>query len=145
MIDKLFYQDAYIKRFLSRVKEQHYDSEGNWYVILEETAFFPTGGGQPHDIGFINDELVINVEEIDGDIRHYIQNPIFTNHLEVEGKIDWVRRFDFMQQHAGQHILTASFVELFDIPTTSFHLGEETVTIDLDCTEIEESQLQSVE
>lgn len=141
MEHKLYYQDAYIEHFSSRVKEQHHDLEGNWYVTLEQTAFYPTGGGQPHDIGFINEELVTNVEEIDGEIRHYIQNPVFTNQVEIDGKIDWVRRYDFMQQHAGQHVLTAAFVELFDIQTTSFHLGEETVTIDLNCSEIDEDQL----
>ncbi|MET0787474.1 MAG: DHHA1 domain-containing protein [Paenisporosarcina sp.] len=145
MKNKLYYQDAYIEQFSSRVKDQHHDTEGHWYVTLEQTAFYPTGGGQPHDIGFLNGELVTNVEEVDGDIRHYIQNPVFTNQNEVNGKIDWVRRYDFMQQHAGQHILTAAFVELFDIQTTSFHLGVETVTIDLDCSEIDENQLQEAE
>lgn len=145
MEQKLYYQDAYIEHFSSRVKEQHHDLEGNWYVTLEQTAFYPTGGGQPHDIGFINDELVTNVVEVDGEIRHYIQNPVFTNHNEINGKIDWVRRYDFMQQHAGQHVLTAAFVELFDIQTISFHLGEETVTIDLNCSEIDEAQLLAAE
>lgn len=145
MEHKLYYQDAYIEHFSSRVKEQHHDLEGNWYVTLEQTAFYPTGGGQPHDIGFINEELVTNVEEIDGEIRHYIQNPVYTNHIEIDGKIDWIRRYDFMQQHAGQHVLTAAFVELFDIQTTSFHLGEETVTIDLNCSEIDEAQLLAAE
>jgi len=145
MEHKLFYQDAYIEHFSSRVKEQHHDLEGNWYVTLEQTAFYPTGGGQPHDIGFINEELVTNVEEVDGEIRHYIQNPVFTNHNEINGKIDWIRRYDFMQQHAGQHVLTAAFVELFDIQTTSFHLGEETVTIDLSCFEIDDAQLLAAE
>lgn len=145
MEHKLYYKDAYIEHFSSRVKEQHHDSEGNWYVTLEETAFYPTGGGQPHDIGYINEELVTNVEEIDGEIRHYIQNPVFTNNNEMDGKIDWIRRYDFMQQHAGQHVLTAAFVELFDIQTTSFHLGEETVTIDLNCSEMVESQFQAAE
>ncbi|MBU0903735.1 MAG: alanyl-tRNA editing protein [Firmicutes bacterium] len=145
MEHKLYYQDAYIEHFSSRVKEQHHDLEGNWYVTLEQTAFYPTGGGQPHDIGFINEELVTNVEEIDGEIRHYIQNPVFTNHIEIDGKIDWIRRYDFMQQHAGQHVLTAAFVELFDIQTTSFHLGEETVTIDLNCSEIDDTQLLAAE
>lgn len=145
MEHKLYYQDAYIEHFSSRVKEQHHDLEGNWYVTLEQTAFYPTGGGQPHDIGFINEELVTNVEEIDGEIRHYIQNPVFTNHNEINGKIDWIRRYDFMQQHAGQHVLTAAFVELFDIQTTSFHLGEETVTIDLNCSEIDDAHLLAAE
>lgn len=145
MEHKLFYQDSYLHTFNARVNQQEQDAEGNWYVTLNQTAFYPTGGGQPHDVGKLNEVHVIDVEEIDGEIRHYIAEPIFDVSMEVTGKIDWNRRFDFMQQHTGQHILTASFVELFDIQTTSFHLGKEMVTIDLDCTDLSEEQLMDVE
>ncbi len=145
MEHKLFYQDSYLHTFNARVNQQEQDAEGNWYVTLNQTAFYPTGGGQPHDLGKLNEVHVIDVEEIDGEIRHYIAEPVFDVSMEVTGKIDWNRRFDFMQQHTGQHILTASFVELFDIQTTSFHLGKEMVTIDLDCTDLSEEQLMDVE
>lgn len=145
MKQKLFYQDSYLHTFNARVTKQEQDAEGKWYVTLNQTAFYPTGGGQPHDLGKINDVHVIDVEEVDGEIRHYINEPVFNVSIEVIGEIDWNRRFDFMQQHAGQHILTASFVELFDIQTTSFHLGKEMVTIDLACTELSDQQLIEAE
>lgn len=145
MKHKLFYQDSYLHTFNARVNRQEQDAEGKWYVTLNQTAFYPTGGGQPHDLGKLNKVNVIDVEEIDGEIRHYIDKPEFKDSMEVMGEIDWNRRFDFMQQHAGQHILTAAFVELFDIQTTSFHLGKEMVTIDLACTELSEQQLIEAE
>jgi len=142
---KLFYQDSYLHTFNARVNHQDQDEEGKWYVTLNQTAFYPTGGGQPHDLGKLNEVQVVDVEEVEGEIRHYIIEPVFNASMEVKGEIDWNRRFDFMQQHAGQHILTASFVELFDIQTTSFHLGKEMVTIDLACTELSEPQLLEAE
>lgn len=145
MKEKLYYQDSYLQTFTAHVKQQQQDTEGNWYVTLSQTAFYPTGGGQPHDMGKLNEVNVLDVEEVDGEIRHYIDNPTFDESMEVVGAIDWNRRFDFMQQHAGQHLLTASFVELLDIQTTSFHLGKEMVTIDVDCTELSEEQLMNVE
>ena len=127
------------------VVSQSQDETGKWYVTLEETIFYPTGGGQPHDIGMINGVQVTEVEEVEGEIRHYIAGPSFEAGTSVTIEIDWKRRFDFMQQHAGQHILTAAIVELFGIQTISFHLGKELVSIDLDGTKISEVQLQEVE
>ena len=142
---KLYYQDAYHKTANTIVVNQAHDEMGNWFLTLEETIFYPTGGGQPHDIGKINGIQVTNVEEIEGEIRHFIAGPQLEVGETVTLEIDWERRFDFMQQHAGQHILTASFVELLDIQTTSFHLGKEIVTIDLDATKISDDQLNAVE
>lgn len=127
---KLYYTDAYKQDFTTKVIKQDYDKDGNLYVILNETAFYPTGGGQPCDTGTLNGTLVTNVEEIDGEIRHFIVEQLHTE--EVEGKINWERRFDHMQQHAAQHILSAAFWDHFNIPTIGFHLGKETVTIDLE-------------
>lgn len=145
MKQKLYYQDVYLQTFTAHVMGQEQDGQGNWYVTLDQTAFYPTGGGQPSDIGKLEEVNVINVEEVNGEIRHFIDQPVFALKMEVTGHIDWSRRFDFMQQHAGQHILTATFVELFDIPTTSFHLGKELVTIELDVAELAEQQLIDVE
>ncbi|MBW9234856.1 hypothetical protein JQK62_21995, partial [Leptospira santarosai] len=97
------------------------------------------------DTGTINEAEVLDVEEVDGEIRHYISEPTFEVGEKVDFQIDWTRRFDFMQQHTGQHILTAAFVELFGIQTTSFHLGKELVTIDLDVKNVTEEQLLEVE
>lgn len=127
---KLYYIDAYTKDFTTKIIKQDYDKEDNLYVVLNETAFYPTGGGQPYDIGTLNGTLVTNVEEVNGEIRHFIAEQLET--AEVEGKINWERRFDHMQQHAAQHILSAAFWDHFNIPTIGFHLGKETVTIDLE-------------
>lgn len=127
---KLYYIDAYTKDFTTKIIKQDYDKEGNLYVVLNETAFYPTGGGQPHDTGTLNGIPVSNVEEVNGEIRHFIVEQLHTE--EVEGKIDWERRFDHMQQHTAQHILSAAFWDHFNIPTIGFHLGKETITIDLE-------------
>ncbi|WP_170957627.1 alanyl-tRNA editing protein [Bacillus cereus] len=130
MGQKLYYIDAYKKDFTTKVIKQDYNAEGNLYVVLNETAFYPTGGGQPNDTGTLNGIPVSNVEEVDGEIRHFIVEQLHTE--EVEGKIDWERRFDHMQQHTAQHILSAAFWDHFNIPTIGFHLGKETITIDLE-------------
>ncbi|OFC98186.1 alanyl-tRNA editing protein [Bacillus toyonensis] len=127
---KLYYIDAYTKDFTTKIIKQDYDKEDNLYVVLNETAFYPTGGGQPYDTGTLNGTLVTNVEEVNGEIRHFIAEQLEAE--EVEGKINWERRFDHMQQHAAQHILSAAFWDHFNIPTIGFHLGKETVTIDLE-------------
>lgn len=127
---KLYYTDAYKQDFTTKVIKQDYDKDGNLYVVLNETAFYPTGGGQPHDTGTLNGITVLGVEEVNEEIRHFITKQLHTE--EVEGKINWERRFDHMQQHAAQHILSASFWDYFNIPTIGFHLGRETVTIDLE-------------
>lgn len=139
MTNKLYYENVYQSTFLATVTKSEDD-----YIVLSETAFYPTGGGQPYDTGTINGKIVSNVEEVNGEIRHYINDSIPVG-LKVEGKIDWERRFDHMQQHAGQHILTAAFVELYGYETISFHLGSEKVTIDLNVESISSTELEKVE
>ncbi|WP_224653685.1 alanine--tRNA ligase-related protein, partial [Escherichia coli] len=120
------------------------DSEGRPYVVLSNTAFYPTGGGQPHDTGTLDGIRVIDVEEVDGEIYHFLEEELQSN-KDVEGAIDWERRLDHMQQHTGQHILTAAFVQLFGFQTISFHLGKELVSIDLDVENVTMEQLAAVE
>ncbi|WP_146013886.1 alanyl-tRNA editing protein [Rummeliibacillus pycnus] len=145
MQELLYYQDVMMKEFDATVQAQQKDKEGRKYILLDNTAFYPTGGGQPHDTGMINSVKVIDVEKINGEIRHYVTEFLPENTTQVHGVLDWKRRFDHMQQHAGQHILTAAFVELFNYPTVSFHLGNETVTIDIDTPNISEEELAAVE
>lgn len=145
MQNKLYYRDPYIKTFTTKILHQNQDEAGNWYVILEETAFYPTGGGQPHDTGTLNHIKVVNVEEINGEIRHFVEMPISEQNIDVTGVIDWERRFDHMQQHSGQHILSAAFEELFGYRTVSFHLGKEVLTIDLDIEELSEQKAMEAE
>ncbi|MGH1327682.1 alanyl-tRNA editing protein [Bacillus pretiosus] len=130
MEQKLYYTDAYKKVFTTKVIKQDYDKDGNLYVVLNETAFYPTGGGQPHDTGTLNGIAILDIKEVNDEIRHFITEQLHIE--EVEGKINWERRFDHMQQHAAQHILSAAFWDHFNIPTIGFHLGKETVTIDLE-------------
>ena len=138
MTQRLYYEDAYIQEFSAKIVRNETD-----YVVLSETAFYPTGGGQPHDVGHLNGVAVTNVEIIEGEIRHYLASPI--TETEVEATIDWERRFDHMQQHTGQHILSAAFDALFHFKTVSFHLGKENVTIDLNTDQITQEQLEEAE
>lgn len=131
MENKLYYRDAYIRNFSAELIEQKEDETGRKYVTLSQTAFYPTGGGQPSDTGRLNGIEVVDVEEVSGEIRHYIKEELKEGN-RIEGAIDWERRFDHMQQHAGQHILSAAFEELYEYKTVSFHLGKDTLTIDLD-------------
>lgn len=141
----LYYQDVMLREFDATVISKGTDENGRNFIVLSNTAFYPTGGGQPHDLGIINGIGVIDVEKVGNEIRHYIQGDVSILTGEVQGQINWQRRFDHMQQHAGQHILTAAFVELFNIQTVSFHLGSEQVTIDLAVDTISEEQLLEAE
>ncbi|MFP7297413.1 alanyl-tRNA editing protein [Neobacillus niacini] len=145
MEEKLYYKDAYIKSFTARVVDQGKDNDGKYYLVLDHTAFYPTGGGQPHDLGTIENIKVLNVEDIEGEVRHYLESEVPDVNSPVQGIIDWERRFDHMQQHAGQHILTAAFEQLFGYKTIGFHLGNETLTIDLDTSELLESEALKAE
>lgn len=145
MKDYLYYQDAMLQEFDATVIRTSIEEDGRNFIVLSNTAFYPTGGGQPHDTGTLNDMAVIDVEKIDDEIRHYIEGEPTSLTGEVHGKLDWQRRFDHMQQHAGQHILTAAFVELFNAPTVSFHLGSEQVTIDIAVDALSDAQLLAAE
>ena len=140
----LFYQDAMIKEFTANIVTTGTE-EGRNYIVLDNTAFYPTGGGQPNDTGWIQGLEIIDVEKVGNEIRHYTIADLTALSGKVDAKLNWARRFDHMQQHTGQHILTAAFVELFDVATTSFHLGTSLVTIDLNITNITEDQLATVE
>lgn len=142
--NRLYYAQPNCKKFTANVLKHEKDDAGKEYIVLDQTAFYPTGGGQPHDTGKIDGINVIDVIETDDEIRHYLAEPLNSTR-KVEGVINWERRFDHMQQHAGQHILSAAFVELFDFQTVSFHLGKNLVSIDLDVDELSNEQLQAVE
>lgn len=143
MTVKLYYKDPYIRMFETTVKDEQIDEQGR-YVVLHETAFYPTGGGQPHDVGTINGVTVKDVQEVDGEVRHYVEESL-QGQEKVTGEVDWVRRFDHMQQHAGQHLLSAAFEDLFGHKTVSFHLGQETCTIDLDVPKLTEEEVKRAE
>ncbi|WP_255298317.1 alanyl-tRNA editing protein [Brevibacillus dissolubilis] len=129
--EKLYYRDAYLQSCETTIVEHGTDAAGTPYVVLAETVFYPTGGGQPCDLGTINGVEVIDVEEVDDKILHKLAQPLTAGEGKAVCQIDWQRRFDHMQQHNGQHILSAAFAELYQAETFGFHLGRETVTVDI--------------
>ncbi len=145
MENKLYYQNAYITSFSAKLVKQEKDSEGNWFVCFDQTALYPTGGGQPNDTGSVNGVRVIDVAEVDGEIRHYLEKPFTEREETISGNVDWKRRFDHMQQHSGQHILSAAFDTLFGFRTVGFHLGSEALTIDLQTEKLTEEEAAKAE
>jgi len=146
MNTKLYYDSPYIKKWDTTVKKT-ISKDNEYYIVLEETAFYPHGGGQPSDSGSISDIPVLDVFIEGTEIFHkieYIPNTL-NGHSTVTCKLDWSRRFDHMQQHSGQHLLSAIFRENLQANTISFHLGKEDVTIDLDKTDFTDEQLAAVE
>jgi Predicted metal-dependent hydrolases related to alanyl-tRNA synthetase HxxxH domain len=122
MTTRLYYTDAYRTQFVARVMER-LTWEGRPAVVLDQTLFYPTSGGQPADRGVLNETPVLDVvvRESDGAIIHITADE--PEQELLEGTIDWPRRFDHMQQHTGQHILSAAFERLLDADTVGFHLG----------------------
>lgn len=142
MTIKMYYENPEIAETRMTVNQSGKDEKGQ-YIVADQTIFYPEGGGQPADLGTIGDANVLDVQLVEGEIRHYTDTP-----LEVGGypaKIDWNRRMDHMQQHAGQHVLSAVFADSFNVNTTSFHLGEERVSIDLAIPEISKDVLMAAE
>jgi len=132
MTDRLYYTDPYLRAFdatIDRVEER----DGRVLVRLDRTAFYPTSGGQPYDTGLLGGSRVLDVvDEDDGSIVHVVeQTGMWQAGSNAHGEIDWARRFDHMQQHTGQHVLSAAFDRLFGVRTVSFHLGAAASTIDL--------------
>ena len=144
MTERLYLRDPYLTRFTARVVSTT-ELGGRPAAVLDRSAFYPEGGGQPADRGTLSGAGVVDVQERDGAVLHLLDRALQT--LEVEGAVDWQRRFDHMQQHHGQHLLSAAFERVLQAPTTSFHLGERTCTIDLDCSisRVDEPAIRSVE
>jgi alanyl-tRNA synthetase len=144
MTVRLYYDDATLTSFEAAVTDIHEVSRENgqslWQIALDRSAFYPTSGGQPHDVGTLEATAksgatlavpVLAVEEDEhGEVWHTVQKPLLTGTV-VRGTVDWERRLDHMQQHAGQHLLSAAFVRVCRAHTVSFHLGAESATIDL--------------
>ena len=128
MTDRLYYTDSYQRDFQARVVER---SSDGLTVYLDRTLFYPASGGQPFDLGAIAGVPVVEVVDEEDRIAHRLAAPLAAQG-EVSAEIDWTRRFDHMQQHSGQHLLSAVFEELCGLHTVSFHLGAESSTIDLE-------------
>lgn len=130
MTDRVYYTDAYLADFDADVTACVAHGE-RFAVTLSATAFYPTSGGQPHDRGRLGGRAVVDVVDDDeGRLVHVVDGPLDVG-ARVHGTIDWARRFDHMQQHTGQHVLSAAFETICNARTESFHLGTTSATIDL--------------
>jgi alanyl-tRNA synthetase len=128
--ERLYYNDSYLTEFESSV-ESCAPADRGFEVSLSATAFYPTGGGQPHDLGSLGGRNVLDViDREEAGVAHIVDGPLEPGAL-VRGVIDWSRRFDHMQQHSGQHVLSAAFEAKAKARTESFHLGAASATIDL--------------
>lgn len=142
MTSKLYYESAYLQEWETTVTSTE-EREDGLYVILEETAFYPHGGGQPCDYGVIHSIPVLDVLLEGDEVLHKVEK--LPDQQTVHCRIDWSRRFDHMQQHSGQHLLSAAFREVFQAMTLSFHLGNEYATIDIERAELTPEQMLQVE
>ena len=140
--ERLYYRDSFLREFDAQVISCEKEGE-RWKVVLDRTAFYPTSGGQPSDTGKLGDVPVIEVADAEQKVVHYASAAVPVG--PVHGVIDWPRRIDHMQQHTGQHLLSAAFIELFGFQTVSFHLGREISTIDLDTPAVIPKQLEEAE
>ena len=128
MTEKLFYRDSHMKTFTATVLSCLPGKHG-YDVVLDRTAFYPEGGGQPGDRGYLGGVRVTDTHERDGDIIHYCEAPLEVGD-PVEGTLDWDYRFHLMQQHSGEHILSGFIHEAFGYDNVGFHMGADCVTID---------------
>ena len=125
---KLYYEDPFMKSFAATVLSCE-EAKGGCAVVLDETAFYPEGGGQPYDTGTLGGAKVLAVHEKGGVITHLCDRPLPIG-ARVEGEIDWARRFDHMQQHSREHICSGLLCERFHCDNVGFHMGADSVTID---------------
>jgi alanyl-tRNA synthetase len=156
--DRLYYSDPFLRTFTATVAQARElpggsDSQTLWQISLDRSAFYPTSGGQSFDTGVLSttssagswvEVPVEQVEEDENTVWHFVRRPLSAG-TTVEGHIDWPRRFDHMQQHTGQHLLSAVFSRELQASTVSFHLGESTSTIDLATGTIAHHSLERVE
>lgn len=140
--ERLYYTDCHLREFEARVLEVEPGPQG-FRVYLDRTAFYPESGGQPADRGTLDGVPVIELTEDGEAILHLVGRK--PSGETVKGEIDWQRRFDHMQQHSGQHVLSAAFERTGKYKTVSFHLGAETSTIDLDSDRLGPRQLEEAE
>jgi alanyl-tRNA synthetase len=138
--ERLYYTDAYRAEFSARVVDSA--DEGR-RVYLDSSAFYPTSGGQPHDLGTLDGLAVVDVIDEDDRIAHVLAKPITSTN--VVGKVEWTRRFSHMQQHTGQHLLSAIFEDLFGMKTVSVHFGGEYSTLDLEADSLSADQLRKAQ
>ncbi len=158
MVAERLYYDSHALEFAATVTDIRLDSKDTngqlWQISLDKSAFYPVGGGQPFDLGTLTATsrsgavLEVQVERVEEDeadeVWHYVRKPLLEG-AEIVGRVDAARRMDHAQQHSGQHLLSAMFLEELDAKTVSFHLGADKVTIDLAVEKLSEEQLEQIE
>lgn len=142
MTERLYYTDSYVTEFEAEIAAKR-KLENGFGIVLNRTCFYPSSGGQEHDVGTLNGVEVVDVVDDDGEVVHVVMKEIAESF--VKGKIDWGRRFDNMQQHTGQHILSRAFIVELGCDTVSAHLGEEVSTIDVDKHRLSYDDVKKVE
>jgi len=142
MTEKLYYKDPFLREFQASVLDCR-EEKGLWSVVLDHTAFYPEGGGQPADHGTLDGVNVVDVREKDGEVFHICDGKVEPG-TKVRGTVDWERRFDFMQQHSGEHIVSGILCGKFGCDNVGFHIGHELVTIDFNA-ELSTDDVISVE
>src|SRR5512142_1795825 len=125
MTERLYYTDSYLRRFDAKVVDR---SDDGRRVYLDRSAFYPTSGGQPHDLGTLEGIAITDVVDEDERVAHVLAAPLPAGD-GVRGEIAWERRFDHMQQHTGQHLLSAVLADLFGYNTVSVHFGADLATL----------------
>lgn len=158
MAERLYYSGSFVRDFTAQVTDirelSRSDGQSIWQIALDRSAFYPTSGGQPHDLGVLRatsrsgavlEVPVMAVEEDDhGEVWHHTLKPLLAG-TDIHGEIDWQRRLDHMQQHSGQHLLSAVFSRELNAHTVSFHLGETSSTIDLAVETLAHHSLERIE
>ena len=145
MNERLYYEDAHRTRFVAQVTER-LTLQDQPAVRLSQSAFYPTSGGQPHDTGSLNGTAVVDVQVgADGAVLHLLAHSLSEETTSVNGQIDWPRRYDHMQQHSGQHLLSQVFYRNLGLETVSVHFGDAMNTLDLDGPTLTARQLATVE
>ena len=143
MTERLYYSDSHLTNFNARVTDVGRDEQGRAAVTLDRTAFYPTGGGQPSDIGTLGAARVVECVDLGADgVRHVIEGDAPAIGAEVACSIDWPRRLDHLQQHTAQHILSQSFIELFNAETRGFRIMERASEIDVTLTDPSDERIE---
>ena len=142
--ERLYYQDSRLLEFDARVIDLREREDGAVAVTLDRTAFYPTGGGQPNDLGTLGEAQVVDcIDAEDEGVLHVVVGPVPQPGDTVHGKVDWLHRLDHMQQHTGQHILSAALVKLFDAPTRSFRVLAQQCEIDVELQDPTDARIEA--
>lgn len=142
MTERLYEKNPYIREFDARVTACEADG-GKYRIRLDRTAFFPEGGGQPGDRGWIGEAVISDTHEKDGEVWHYGDRPLEIG-TELQGRLDWEFRFSNMQNHAGEHIVSGLIHEKYGYDNVGFHMGSEAITLDING-ELTEAQVREIE